>query len=361
VELRAVPAFHVGWRQDYVSDVEMLRRWEAGELWSSAEWVRVWWLPHSRRAIVWHADKLSPPERAAALARNLDKISALARIANYLSLWSVHALHRALHILAYLVPRAMPLVERVFFGLQFGFGERNNVAAGVAPSRLGLTADCLYSQTVNEWALPLSRGPEALARLSALLTPDNPLRSPSSPKNDADEPPPSPRTLFPHSPIEVRVADTTLTPEARGFLDPSCPSEPTLYLNSVSYQPLLHLPAPGLAQWTAAFEATLAPLGGRPHWAKNFATRHPQLAQMYPADMPAWRAVRRRVDPDGVFVGSWLRARILPPAGDDHDPGRLPCEEVFVARRWSWTRGWMLEGRCPGDDAVPAINMADVE
>ena len=58
-------------------------------------------------------------------------------------------------------------------------------------------------------------------------------------------------------------------------------------------------------------------LGGRPHWAKNFApVTHKDLVSMYGADLASWLAVRNDVDPDGMFVGDWHRRALLPPTSE---------------------------------------------
>jgi len=75
-----------------------------------------------------------------------------------------HIYHNLL-ALSHWFPSILPWIEWFVFGMEFGFKPGAVVTEAVQPSREGLLLDCLYSQFVNEWALPLEKGPEALTRL----------------------------------------------------------------------------------------------------------------------------------------------------------------------------------------------------
>ncbi|MEO7059367.1 MAG: D-arabinono-1,4-lactone oxidase [Lapillicoccus sp.] len=62
-----------------------------------------------------------------------------------------------------------------------------------------------------------------------------------------------------------------------------------------------------------AVERALLPLGARPHWGKCFVAGVDELAACYPR-LPDFRALRRRVDPDGAFGNAFLD-RVLGPLG----------------------------------------------
>ena len=187
-------------------------------------------------------------------------------------------------------------------------------STGVERGRTGLLMNCLYSQFVNEWAIALDKGPEAITRLSAWLHGDR----------DAARIPFDPTGLYVHAPIEVRVADTSSSTSPRPYLDNTVPDGPTLYLNATLYRPYNRDP-PCYVRYYEAFEYLMKELGGRPHWAKNFSqvTRQDTMA-MYP-EMGAWLRVRDEVDPEGMFVGDWHRRHVL--QGD-----LLPLEETEVRR-----------------------------
>ena len=56
VTVHVVPAFALRWTQTIDTDCKMLSRWGA-DLWTGDEFVRVWWFPYTRRAVVWSASK----------------------------------------------------------------------------------------------------------------------------------------------------------------------------------------------------------------------------------------------------------------------------------------------------------------
>ena len=185
--------------------------------------------------------------------------------------------------------------------MQYGFTPGKVSMSAVQPAREGLLMDCLYSQFVNEWALPLSKGPEAITRLGAWINGDE----------AASGIPFSAKGVWVHCPIEVRVSDTCKEEQSavRPFLDPTCKTEPTLYLNATLYRPYNRDP-PCRARYYEAFEWLMMELGGRPHWAKNFEVGS-QVPAMYGSDMQEWCMVRGEVDPQGMFLGEWHR-RVLP-------------------------------------------------
>lgn len=45
---------------------------------------------------------------------------------------------------------------------------------------------------------------------------------------------------------------------------------------------------------------------GRPHWGKKHTLKAPELAELYP-EWDAFGRIRRRMDPDGVFMNDYLR------------------------------------------------------
>ena len=169
--------------------------------------------------------------------------------------------------------------------------------SAIEPARSGLLMDCLYSQFVNEWALPLSRGPEAITRLSAWINGDDAASGIPFPS----------KGVWVHCPIEVRVSDTTAERNVGGvrpLLDPTSADEPTLYLNATLYRPYGRDP-PCKERYYEAFEWLMRDMGGRPHWAKNFESASDYLVEAYGGDMQKFMQVREEVDPDGMWVGEW--------------------------------------------------------
>ncbi|KAL1963633.1 hypothetical protein VTN77DRAFT_7954 [Rasamsonia byssochlamydoides] len=320
VSLKAEPAFRIAWQQSMHPLSSILENWSKG-LWTSHRFVRVWWLPYLKRAIIWRADKTDLPLRAPPKSFYGGRLG-------------YHIYHNLL-ALSNWFPRILPWVEWFVFGMQYGFRPGARVTEAVEPARQGLLMDCLYSQFVNEWALPLEKGPEAITRLSAWIHGDlETARIPFSPKG-----------VWVHCPIEVRVSDSTVSSSPRAYLDPTCRDGPTLYLNATLYRPYLRDP-PCRDRYYEAFEWLMRDLGARPHWAKNFTgmTDARELREMYGADMDEWLKVRNEVDPDGMFVGEWHRRNLLLPsaAAPDGEENVLPLEEREQARR-------KFKGRGAGD------------
>lgn len=185
-----------------------------------------------------------------------------------------------------------------------------------------LWMNCLYSQYVTEWAIPLHKGPEALARLGSWLNrlkPGDPLYVDHGIPFSADG-------IYVHSPVEVRVCDSTVHTSAaknnRPWLDSTLTNGPTLNINATIYRPYLMDP-PKWKRWFEAFEWLMRDLGGKPHWAKNFTVKKSELAEWYGDDLKQWQRVRDQVDPDGLFIGPWHRQHVL-----DKDTPPLPFEEL---------------------------------
>jgi D-arabinono-1,4-lactone oxidase len=305
ITFQAVPDFKIAWRQTLNPLSEILGTWNS-TLWTSAEYTRVWWMPYMRRAVVWRAETtdqpLKPPPKTWYGGR-----------VGYLTYHNLLALCQW-------VPGVLPWVEWFVFGMQYGFNANGQVTmAAVEPGRSGLLMDCLYSQFVNEWALPLSKGPEAITRLGAWINGDDKASGIPFPSKD----------VWVHCPVEVRVTDATAHKNASGmraFLDPTCATEPTLYLNATLYRPYNRDP-PCRARYYQAFEYLMRELGGRPHWAKNFETST-EIPAMYGNDMDEFMKVRDENDPEGMFLGEW-HYRVLPIT----ESGEKPLGEREKGRR----------------------------
>ncbi|KAI9741738.1 MAG: D-arabinono-1,4-lactone oxidase [Cirrosporium novae-zelandiae] len=292
VTIQAVPSFSIEWYQSLSPLSDILSTWSS-TLWTSSEFTRVWWLPYTQRALIWSANRSTKPQR-------LQKPSWLSGFLGY-------QVYQILLYISNYIPRIIPSLEYFVIGVQYGFSPENNISnSGVEDSRTGLLMNCLFSQFVNEWAMPISKGPEAINRLSAWINggPFSEHHIPYSSKG-----------IYVHAPIEVRISNTTPyanpSTHPRPFLDNTCPSEPTLYLNATLYRPFNTDP-PCTRTYYLAFEYLMKDLGAKPHWAKNFlSVEREEIEEMYGQDLESWRKVRRDVDPDGLFAGAWHRRLIL--------------------------------------------------
>ncbi len=281
VEVQMTDDCNIEWEQKLVGLDDILGRWSK-DLWTQREFTRVWWLPYMKRAIIWSAERtekpLRPPEETW-----------------YGGSVGFHTYHNLLWLSNY-VPWILPAVEWFVFGMQYGFSTGSSTTA-VEELRSGLLMNCLYSQFVNEWAIPLSKGPEAISRLSAWIN-----REPGG-----GNIPFSSKGLWVHCPIEVRVSDSTHRKTPRPFLDNTCADGPTLYLNATLYRPHLQDP-PCRDRYYEAFEWLMRELGGRPHYAKNFMyTDSSYIREAFGEDLQKWAKVRNEADPEGMFLGEWHR------------------------------------------------------
>lgn len=306
ITFQAVPAFTLAWQQVVDTDSKMLNSWEK-DLWTQTEFVRVWWFPSTRRAVVWTAEKTEldpqPPPKS------------------YYDDWLGYTIYHNLLYFAQFVPSSLPWIEWFVFGMQYGFAAGSKTSA-IQNSREALLMNCLYSQFVNEWAIPLHKGPEALRRLSSWL---NHL-TPSDPDFIPHGIPYSAKGLYVHAPVEVRVTETSNSTTPRPHLDPTCAHEATLYLNATLYRPKNSDP-PCHFRYYQGFEYLMRDLGGRPHWAKNFECTGQDIEDMYGERLREWRKIRGEADPEGMFVGDWHRRHVM------GDGPRLALEECEVSRK----------------------------
>ncbi|KAK5116415.1 hypothetical protein LTR62_007962 [Meristemomyces frigidus] len=280
VEFEMVEACNIEWTQTLEPLSKILGTWET-TLWRSKEFTRVWWMPYMKRAIVWSAEKVDEPVREP--ESNF-----------YGGAVGFYTYHNLLWLSNY-VPAILPWVEWFVFGMQYGFRTGITTSA-VEPLQQGLLMNCLYSQFVNEWALPLHKGPEALDRLSDWLNAEG----------DHGRIPFSNRGLYVHCPIEVRVSDTSRN-EPRPYLDNTYADGPTLYLNATLYRPYLKDP-PCKNRYYEAFEWLMRELDAKPHYAKNFQfTSSGYMKEAFGEDLQKWIKVRNEADPEGMFVGEWHR------------------------------------------------------
>lgn len=290
VEFEMIDDCRIEWEQTLTTLDDVLTRWET-TLWTQREYTRVWWMPYMKRAIVWSAEKTSKPLRPP-------------KETWYGGSVGFHTYHNLLWLSNY-IPSILPAVEWFVFGMQYGFSPGITTSA-VEPLRQGLLMNCLYSQFVNEWALPLVKGPEAISRLSSWLN-----REPGG-----GGIPFSAKGLYVHCPIEVRVSDSTHKDTPRPFLDNSYDAGPTLYLNATLYR-AYHVDPPCRERYYEAFEWLMRDLGAKPHYAKNFSsTSSRQIQGLLGEGLRKWVAVRNEADPEGMFLGEWHR-RSLGIGGDD--------------------------------------------
>ncbi|MCJ1308542.1 D-arabinono-1,4-lactone oxidase [Agyrium rufum] len=326
VSFQAVDDFKIKWNQRLTPLDQILKDWNNG-LWTDNEFTRVWWMPYMKKAVKWTGNQTDEPLQ-------------VPQKSSWRGTLGFHSYHVLLYI-AQWIPSLLPSIERFVISVQYGNADGAG-DSGVEKGRTGLLMNCLYSQFVNEWAIPLEKGPEALTRLSAWLNGDE----------ETAQIPLSPRNLYIHAPIEVRVCDTSKA-EPRPFLDNTNPDGPTLYLNATLYRPYNRDP-PCHLRYYEAFEWLMKEMGGRPHWAKNFYQVSSEYTHaMYP-DASKWLKIREEVDPEGMFVGEWHRRYILP--RDESGKSYMALEEREVKREVAKGGGHNWTGEIPGKLLSPQLS-----
>ncbi|KXT04567.1 hypothetical protein AC578_8707 [Pseudocercospora eumusae] len=322
VEFEMIDSCNIEWTQTLLPLSEILQTWD-NTLWTQKEYTRVWWMPYMKRAIVWSADKTEKPLRAPVDSWYGGSVG-------------FHTYHNLL-ALSNWFPSILPWVEWFVFGMQYGFRTGQSTSA-VEPLRTGLLMNCLYSQFVNEWALPLSDGPEAIQRLSAWLNGE---------PREKHEIPFSSKGLYVHCPIEVRVSDTSKDSDrVRPYLDNTAEYGPTLYLNATLYRAYLKDP-PCRDRYYEAFEWLMREMGAKPHYAKNFMyTSSEQIQELLGNGLQQWTKVRDEADPEGMFIGEWHRRSL------GLGSTRYALEEREVARTKASNGGQLWIGEVRKESSV---------
>lgn len=282
VTLQVDAAFNLHSEQSVRDLSTVLDQWPT--IWNEAEYTRVWWFPYSRKCVVWKADRTQERVRPS-------------RKDWYGSLVGYH-LYQLLLYIGNWWSSTLPTFERFIFTQQYGWEEGVSSEA-IERSDVAFNIDCLFSQFVNEWAIPLNKGPEAIRLLDRWINGDT----------SAIPNAPSPKGIIVHAPIEIRVTDTRCD-DNRPMLDISQKDGPTLFLNAILYRPYLRDP-PCTATYYEAFETLMKDYGGRPHWAKNWSHMSKlDLEHAYPR-LAQWRKIREGVDAVGMFANDWIAQHLL--------------------------------------------------
>lgn len=325
--VRVVPAFKIKATEEVITFEQLLESWDT--LWTSSEFIRVWWYPYTRKCVLWRGDKT---EEAVTRPRRSWWGTTLGRLFYETLLWLSCKVYTPL----------TPYVERFVFNRQYGnLGGYGHGSTTVAPSVQAFNMDCLFSQFVNEWGCPLENGPEILRSLDHSL-------AQAAQGHD----------FYAHVPMEIRCSNTTMPGEpqdtskrtvtsrgtvygnsVRPYLDNTprgCQYTPlesvtnsqlTLYINATIYRPFGYNTR--VHKWYALFEDTMSVAGGKPHWAKNFLGKPAtsgdaevskgargdaeygdfegrglgrKIKEWYGDDLAKFRAVRKEQDPDNVFL-----------------------------------------------------------
>ena len=152
--------------------------------------------------------------------------------------------------------------------------------------------DCLFSQWVDEWAIPIQKGPETLLELDKFFHKDSSCIIPFSSQD-----------VYVHSPIEIRAVKS----DNNTFLSQSYGRD-AVYIGAIMYRPF-HLNTEH-EEYFKAYEWLMNKFEGRPHWAKKHFLSKEELRQKYPK-FDQWLKNRQRLDPDGMFLSDYLKRHVV--------------------------------------------------
>lgn len=234
-----------------------------------ADHYRFWYLPHADRVWEWTASRKPP-------SNSYPRLSTFERIRK----WYDERLigYQVFQFLLYLGiynQALVPGINRWYTGKNF-FQPRQQ--SGKSFNQFNF--DCLFKQHVNEWCIPIENTSKAIEQIRQMI---------------------SDRGYRVHLPIEVRFVakdDIWLSP---------CFGRDSCYIGVIAY-----LPYGQKVDYEAYFndyEAIMANLGGRPHWAKTFGPDENWLKNRYP-HWEDFQAVRYQLDPQNRF-GNTYSDRVL--------------------------------------------------
>lgn len=293
--IRTVPKFNIKYIEQVVSFDNLLLQWD--RIWTSSEFIKVHWYPYVGKCIVTRGNKTTDD-----VTVNYNKTSTI-----YNKFWKFF--HEFLCLISCKIyPKLTPSISKFLFNKLFGhlLNKSEDIislktiptdiiskAAIVKHSFDAFEMDCLFSQYVNEWASPLTNGPEVLRLLN------HSIQSAAQKKD-----------YFISDPIEIRCSNNTLSSEnvkhsndigsingnnCKSYLEPSptlqyvnkssslnldandsfgspltniTNSQLTLYINLVMFRPFgFDVP---IGKFFKNYEDILIAADGKPHWAKNF-------------------------------------------------------------------------------------------
>ena len=256
VTLRCVPAFRLEVTARPLSIDDAIE--QAVAMADASEFSKVWWLPHTDRAVLFTADRTEAPRQSAPVADWFDR-----HIAN-------PCLFAALMQLGNRWPATVPSVHRLLSAVLF----QPTVRVEDSFRALHLAMPPRHRET--EWALPLERASEALGGVRKII---------------------EDRSFTVNFIVELRYVAGDALPLSPAFR----PNGDLCYIGGYTGY------GADAEPYMDAVEALALALDGRPHWGKRFGMSADALRGRYPgwADFAQTRA---ELDPTGTFASPFVRA-----------------------------------------------------
>jgi D-arabinono-1,4-lactone oxidase len=307
ITLRASQAYNMAVTTETVSFSRFLEQYDA--VWLSADYVRAWWWPYTRKVVIWRGNRTQVPETRPAASSFLTSLTPKFTVGKNLYEVSLYALTYT--------PSLTPSFERLYFSTQFPNAENVVSATTISNPHQALQMDCFFSQYVDEWAIPLESGPRAIVRMDNYLSGHDTSVDSGIPVSSSSS------QVWVHAPIELRVNS------GQGDLAYLSPARdgPVLYIGVIMYRP--YCTPTKYREYFSAYELLMREFHGKPHWAKQHWLKAPEVRAVFGDGMQKWLAVRERVDPKGMFVNAFVRRHIIGTDGKsgvgvmDGETGRL--------------------------------------
>jgi len=275
-----------------ISLARFLSEWDT--IWSSAQYVRAWWWPYNRKLVIWRGNRTQMERSPSTLLSQ----SPMSKWYSNLALGR-KAYEASLYALTYR-PSLLPQFEKIRFRSQCPAKENVISDTIVDNPHSALQVDCYFSQYVDEWAIALPKGPEAITRLDNWISTRDTTESGIPVKSD------DPNQVFVHAPIEIRVNSGK---GDHAFLSPAREGTPVVYIGVIMYRPY-YTPVT-YRQYFSAYEHLMRSLDGKPHWAKQHRLSASEALARFGSGLQKWLDVRQRVDPTGVFVNGFIKRHLL--------------------------------------------------
>jgi FAD/FMN-containing dehydrogenase len=223
----------------------------------SAEYVKLWWMPHAPAALVFRYQRTTEPTTrwpSPHTQRWIDDV----------------ILQKGVYPLLVQLMRARPSVTPQLNRI---VSRTLMTSRRVGPSNLMLSTTMPLRHRETEAALPLSNSDEALDRVVRLITHER---------------------FYPNFPVEVRFVRGD-----QGWMSPAYGGD-TCQLGLYSTQ------QPDTDRLFAGFWRELYGLGIRPHWGKEHDRPREEILAAYPQSS-RFLLLRRQLDPSGLFVTEYQR------------------------------------------------------
>ena len=251
VTLRIEPAFRLAETVEGIRIEKLAGALEA--IATSAEYCKVWWMPHTPFAHVFRYERTSDEP-----SRKPDPIKQRWLDEKIMHRWLFPALLQLGHVGRLSLPISRLVAK--------GFMQPRRV--GISTLMLSTPMPLRHRET--EAALPMTRAPEAVERLVRMIDRDH---------------------LIVNMPVEIRFVrgdDAWMSP-AQGA--------DTCQIGAYCY-------GARATPYFAAFWREMRAINARPHWGKELDHTADEVAALWPM-LPAFRALRAELDPDGLFASAF--------------------------------------------------------